>query len=49
MNDYVRQLIEQGGNVLCKLCSVPNWDVYHTPGNPCPKSPAPDAASEPSK
>lgn len=39
LNDYVRALIVEGGSVLCKKCSVPNWDIYHTPGNPCPKKP----------
>lgn len=45
-NDLVRQLIEKGGSTLCKACSVPNWDIYHTPGNPCPKRQAQEHKAE---
>jgi hypothetical protein len=30
----------------CKLCSVPNWDIYHPPDKPCPKQ-VPTPADKP--
>lgn len=30
LHDYLKRR-------ACKACSLPNWDVYHTPNNPCPK------------
>ena len=35
--DTMNKVMGEMGNVLCEACSVPNWKVYHTPNNPCPK------------
>lgn len=34
-NELLRELT---GNEPCPLCSTKNWNVYHTPENPCPKA-----------
>jgi hypothetical protein len=36
--ELLERLMKESGNVKCEKCSVPNWDIWHTPGNPCPKN-----------
>lgn len=35
--------LKEKGLVKCAECSLPNWDVYHTPDHPCPKAASGDA------
>lgn len=38
MNESLREIFaEMGIFEPCKLCSGPNWNVFHPPEKPCPK------------
>jgi hypothetical protein len=35
--DLKKLFAAMGMKEPCKLCSDPNWDIYHPPDKPCPK------------
>lgn len=38
MNEMVREQFKAMGLEPCPLCRIDGkWDIFHTPGNPCPK------------